>query len=193
MEIFEEKISHAAKVVRDGGIIIFPTDTAYGIGCRVDNQQAVSRLFEIRRRPLAQPTPVLVSSVVMAREWFGQTSDLVEKLMDRYWPGALTIIAPCRNPLVAKLVCGPGPTIGLRQPDHETALEIISRVGVPILGPSANFHGGPTPFSVAGLNPELVKLVDAVIDGETRASGVSTVADCTGSHPLILRQGAVRL
>ncbi len=184
-------VKEAVRVLNRGGIIIYPTDTAFGIGCRIDRHEAVERLFSIRRRPLSQATPVLVASAEMALPYFDQPSDIVRRLMREYWPGALTIVAPCQKNLIYSPIRGGGEKVGLRMPNHETALAIIKAVGVPILGPSANFHGQPTPYTQADLDPELVGRVDLVVGGECQLRKVSTVIDCSFNPPRILRQGAV--
>ncbi len=186
-------IEEAITIVKNGGIVIFPTDTAFGIGCRMDDKNAVDRLFEIRRRPLTQATPVLVDSEAMGLPYYTDPSKIVRRLMKKYWPGALTIIAKCKKKLVYSPIRGAGETIGLRMPNHETALGLIRGVGVPILGPSANFHGQPTPYRYEDLDPELIKLVDFVIPGTCSLGNVSTVVDCSVDPYRILRQGAVHL
>lgn len=186
-------IEEAVKVVKNGGIVIYPTDTAFGIGCRMDDKKAVDRLFAIRRRPLTLATPVLVASETMSLPYCLNPSEIVRRLMKKYWPGALTIIVSCKKMLVYSPIRGSGKTIGLRMPDHKTALELIQAVGVPILGPSANFHGLPTPYRFEELDPELVKLVDFVVYGECMAGNVSTVVDCSAKPYRIIRQGAVIL
>lgn len=183
----------AGEIVKNGGIIIFPTDTAFGIGCRIDNHAAVDRLFRIRRRPIAQAMPVLVSSIPMALTYYLDVTDIVRHLMKEYWPGALTIVAPCKINAIYSPIRGGGKNIGLRMPNHPTILEIIKRVGVPVLGPSANFHGDPTPYSAADLNPELVKLVDYVLPGECTVKQPSTVVDCSVTPYKIIRSGAVAI
>ncbi len=177
----------------DGGIVIYPTDTAFGIGCRIDRPDAVDQLFALRRRSLTQATPVLVSSEEMALAYFDNPSEIVRRLMKEYWPGALTIVAKCKKNLIYSPIRGGGETIGLRMPDHEIPLAIIRGVGVPILGPSANFHSAPTPYREVDLDPELVKLVDLVIPGKCKVDNVSTVVDYSVSPYKILRQGAVKL
>ncbi|MCX6793993.1 MAG: L-threonylcarbamoyladenylate synthase [Candidatus Gottesmanbacteria bacterium] len=181
------------EIIKNGGIIIYPTDTAFGIGCRIDNHAAADRLFTIRRRPIAQAMPVLVSNIQMSLSYYLDPSDVVRRLMKDYWPGALTIVAPCKTNAVYSPIRGGGKNIGLRMPNHPTILEIIKRVGVPILGPSANFHGDPTPYSTGDLNPELVKLVDYVVQGECTLRRASTVVDCSVEPYTIIRQGAVIL
>lgn len=186
-------IPSAVEVLLGGGIIIYPTDTAFGIGCRLDRPDAVDRLFAIRRRPLSQATPVLVSSKEMAQEYFQNVSPIIRLLMDKYWPGALTIVSQCQQEKIYSPVRGGRTTIGLRMPNHVIALAIIKQGGVPILGPSANFHGEATPFFQKDLDHELVKLVNLVVPGESSVHTVSTVVDCTGPSPHIIRQGGVSI
>lgn len=189
-----EQILEAIKILKAGGIIIFPTDTAFGIGCRIDDEEAIKKLFKIRKRPETQATPVLVSGLEMAKEYLQSISnDIKEKLIDKYWPGALTIILPCQTDKVPSLVRGGGDTLGIRMPNHPASLEIIKNVGVPILGPSANFHGKKTPYTFEDLDPELVKLVDYVVRGECATKQHSTVIDCSVEPWKILRQGAVKI
>lgn len=187
-------VNEAIEILKQGGIVIYPTDTAFGIGCRIDDEAAVKRLFKIRKRPLTQATPVLVDSADMAQKYFlSPLPDNVRRLMKKFWPGALTIVYPCKKDLVPPLVRGNGENIGCRMPNHEVALKLISRVGVPILGPSANFHGQTTPYSYNELDEELVKFADDIISGECKTGNVSTVVDCSVDPWKILRQGAVTL
>lgn len=186
-------MTNIQSVLDEGGIIIFPTDTAFGIGCRIDRLSAVDRLFRIRKRPLTQATPVLVASIDMALTYLDSPTDIVRHFMERYWPGALTIIAPCKTNIVHSPIRGGGKNLGVRMPDHEVALAIIRGVGVPILGPSANFHSAPTPFQFTDLDQNLTKLVDFVVPGNCKIGNVSTVVDCSVEPYKIIRQGAVRL
>lgn len=187
-------LEKAVEIIKQGGIVIFPTDTAFGVGCRIDDEKAVARLFEIRKRPLEQATPVLFDSVERVREFVLPFSPDVEGLMKKYWPGALTIVLDCIEKNVPSLVRGGGKTIGVRVPDHEMIRQLILEANVPILGPSANFHGEKTPYKFEALDKELIKLVDFVLEGETKGESlISTVVDCTNSPWKIVRQGAVNL
>ncbi|HSA83634.1 MAG TPA: L-threonylcarbamoyladenylate synthase [Patescibacteria group bacterium] len=189
-----DQIKEAIKIVQKGGVIIFPTDTAFGIGCRIDDEEAIKRLFAIRKRPETQATPVLVSGWDMAEEYISKIpEEVLEKLIKPFWPGALTIVLPCKTEKVPELVRGKGNNLGVRMPNYEIALEIIRGVGVPMLGPSANFHGEKTPYSFEDLNPELVRLVDYVVQGECSVKLASTVVNCTVKPWKILRQGAIEL
>lgn len=187
-------LGQAIKILKEGGIVIYPTDTAFGMGCRIDSPKSIERLFTIRKRPSTQATPVLVSSVAMAEKYFfSPLSDNVRRVMKNYWPGALTIVYKCKMDQAPLLVRGGGKTIGLRMPNHKIPLEIIGKLGVPILGPSANFHGKATPFEYSQLDKELIKLIDYVVEGKCSIGNVSTVMDCTSIPFQIIRQGAVNV
>ena|SRR3989344_431063 len=187
-------IKDAIKVLRDGGIVIFPTDTAFGIGCRIDDEKAIEKLFRIRQRPKDQATPVLVDSLEMAKDYLSPIpKDVIDELIKPYWPGGLTIVLPCRIDKVPKLVRGGGKTIGVRIPDNPVILEIIKGVGVPILGPSANFHGEKTPYRFEDLDKDIVKLVDYVVFGECSVKQASTVIDCSINPWKVIRKGAIKI
>jgi len=190
----KDQIKKTIRILNEGGIVIFPTDTAFGIGCRIDNKKAINRLFKVRKRPANQPVPVLVSSIEMAEKYLTSLPiDVKEKLIDIYWPGSLTIILPCKNDLIPSLVRGGGNTLGVRMPNHEALLKIIEKIGVPLLGPSANFSNGKTPYDMVSLDQEIIKLVDFVLEGETKDKKVSTVIDCSIKPWKIIRDGAIIL
>ncbi len=189
----KDPLKYAIEVFKNGGIVIYPTDTAFGIGCRIDNRKAVDRLFAIRKRPVTQAMPVLVSSISQALPYLDSPSDIVRHLMKTYWPGALTIITPCKINTIYSPIRGGGKTIGIRIPDHPDIRSVIAAVGVPILGPSANIHGEKTPYAFEDLDPVLTKQVDYVLRGTCKEKNASTVVDCTVDPFRIVRQGAVRL
>lgn len=187
-------IEQAIQVLKEGGIVIFPTDTAFGIGCRIDDEKAIKRLFKIRTRPLTQATPVLVENLEMAQAYLENIPpEVIDRFIKPYWPGALTVILYCNKVKVPVLVRGGGETLGVRIPSHPIALEIIRGVGVPILGPSANFHGEKTPYRFEDLDKKLVKLVDYVVGGNCTLKQQSTVIDCSKRPWQITRKGAVEL
>src|SRR3989344_3568415 len=190
----EVQLEKAIKILKQGGIVIFPTDTAFGIGCRMDDENAVARLFKIRKRPETQATPVLIDNLEMAQEYLEPIPMKVrEQLMDKYWPGALTIILRCDNKKVPKLVRGGKNTLGIRLPDHPVTRALIQGVKVPLLGPSANFHDGRTPFMLEDLDNELVQLVDFIVPGRCKGKTVSTVIDCSVKPWRVVREGALRI
>ncbi len=176
-----DNINKAITVLNQGGIVIFPTDTVWGIGCLLDKPESIKKLYKIRKRPENQAFPVLVSSVDQAKEYYQPMPGEVEELLNKHWPGGLTVVYFAKN----------SGTIGLRMPNHQDLLYLINSVGVPVLGPSANFHGEKTPVSFSDLNPELVKLADFVLPGKSLGGQSSTVIDCTQKPWKTLRQGAV--
>ncbi len=185
-------IQEAVTVVREGGIIIFPTDTAFGIGCRMDDEQAVEKLFSLRNRPSRQAVPVLFNSVDMVRSYVQEIPSAVnETLIDAYWPGALTIILPAHLKKVPALVRGGGIGIGCRIPSHQIPLTLIDELEVPLIGTSANFSGAETPYQMSDIDPRLLNLVDYVVPGTTTIRNESTVINCLEEPWVIVRQGAV--
>jgi L-threonylcarbamoyladenylate synthase len=187
----EEHIKKAVQILKEGGVVIFPTDTAFGIGCRVDDEEAVKKVFSIRKRPTTQAVPVLCSSVEMVKEYVTDFPEKVRSLIDRYWPGALTVILPAQLEKTPSLVRGGGITIGTRIPNHASTLEMIRGLNVPIIGPSANFHGDPTPYEMADIDPRLYNLVDYIVPGVCSVKKESTVIDCSEEKFKIIRKGAL--
>jgi len=187
-------LKKGVSIIKKGGIVIFPTDTAFGIGCRIDDEKAVKKLFDMRKRPQDKPAPVLIDSIEMAEEFSEKIpSDVLENLIKPFWPGALTIILNCNKKKVPCLVRGGGNTLGFRMPDNKLALGLIKGVGVPILGSSANFSNGKTPFKESDLDKKLIKLVDFVLPGATKEHKTSTVIDCSKKPWKVLRKGAVEI
>jgi L-threonylcarbamoyladenylate synthase len=188
-----DHVEKAIKVLKSGGVVIFPTDTAFGIGCRIDDEAAVKRLFTLRRRPEEKAPPVLVGSLEMARKYLLPVpQDVVDQLMKPFWPGALTIVLRCQVDKVLPMV-RKNDTFGVRVPDHATTLAIINGLGVPIIGSSANFPGEKTPYRFEDLDQELVRLVDYVVPGVCKAQLASTVIDATQTPWKILRQGPIQI
>lgn len=185
-------LDESITIVRSGGILIFPTDTAFGIGCRIDRADSIEKLYRIRKRPIMQAMPVLADSQKMAVLYYRQpVPQKIIQLMVRFWPGALTIVYYADEDKVPLIVRGGTKTIGIRVPDNDRIRTVIRSVGVPVLGPSANFHSEPTPYRFTELNPNLIKLSDAVLIGECKTGKASTVIDCTEEPFKIIRQGAL--
>jgi L-threonylcarbamoyladenylate synthase len=183
-------LNKAIRIVKEGGIIIYPTDTAFGIGCRIDDEKTVRKLFKLRKRPDEKAVPILISGIKMAEKYV-EIDDKFKKLTSKYWPGGLTVVA--KNKSVLKVVRGGGETVGVRMPKHSSILQLIRKVGVPIVGCSANFAGGQTPYKLSDLDFELIGLVDFVLPGRSSIKKPSTVVDCSGKNIKILRQGAVKV
>ncbi len=183
----EAAIASAVAALKAGDIVGMPTDTVYGLAADPWETGAVDRLFRIKGRPRAVELPVLVAGVEQALELATAVPIVAHRLMEEHWPGALTLVLPRRPDLVADLGEDDA-TIGVRCPAHAVPLAVCRRLG-PIASTSANLHGAP-PATTATEVATLPGL-DLVIDGGTCAGQPSTVVDCTGAEPRILRQGAV--
>lgn len=177
-------VARAAARLRAGAVIAFPTDTLYGVGARAADPLAVTRLYQVKRRPSGQPMVWLVSDRQQV-ERFAIVSSAAAELMARFWPGPLTLVLP-------PPVGSDGPTIAVRAPNHEVALSLLTSLGEPIASSSANTAGRPPPVDadqvIAGLGEELELVLDG---GPCRIGQPSTILDLSGATPRILRQGAI--
>jgi len=190
-----KKLQKAVEVFKNGGIVIFPTDTAIGIGCRIDDEAAVKKIFKIRKRSENKPLLVLVDSVEMAEKYVNPIPKKVkDELIKPFWPGKLTIILKCNPDKVPFPVRDERNTLGVRFPDNSRLLRLIKEVGVPIVAPSANFSGEKTPFKFEDLNPDLIKKANFILNEEMGlGKSLSTVVDCTVKPWKIIRKGAVKI
>ncbi len=188
----QNKITQAITVLNQGGIIIFPTDTAFGIGCRLDNIDSITRLYKIKNRPFSKAVPILCDSIQMVKRYLSSPlPNIVRQIMSEYWPGGLTIVYRANNIMSPLLVRGGGNNLGVRIPNHDIPAQIIKEIKVPLLGPSANFTNFPTPFTLKELDDKLVRKVDLVINGVCSLKKPSTVVDFSKTSYKIVRQGAV--
>jgi len=191
-------LKKAVTIFKNGGVVIFPTDTVYGIGCRFDDQKATERIYQIKKTPKNQKFPILVSSIGQVRK-LAKVGKVAQKLIEKYWPGGLTIILPSRHPERERRIYSDSSAtpqndtskVGFRMPDSDFIRSLINKVGVPIIGTSANFYGQMPAKSFKDLDPKLVGLADFVIKGECQGGIESTVVDVTVDSPKILRKGAV--
>ena len=185
-------IERAASILRAGGLVAFPTDTVYGLAADVRNPQAIERLFAAKGRDFNKAIAVLVGSVEALPAIFDMQSGRVElamRLAAHFWPGALTLVAARAADLPE--ILSPLPTVGVRMPNHAWALALLRQVG-PLATTSANRSGAANPLSAEDVLAQLDGRVDLVVDGGASAIGLpSTVVDCTGVEPKILRQGAI--
>lgn len=191
----KDSVQQAIKILKQGGIVIFPSDTTFVISCRMDNSRAVRKLFKIRKRSKNKAVLVLADSLEMAQEYVWPIDNDVRKnLIEKFWPGPLTIVLRANLKKVDQLVRGEGKTLGIRIPHHKLSLLLVKEVGVPLLGPSANFQGEKTPFRFEELNNDLISLVDFVLPGTTNNyKKPSTIIDCSINPWKILRKGVVEI
>jgi L-threonylcarbamoyladenylate synthase len=187
----KDNIKAAAQIIKTGGIVVFPTETVYGLGCDPLNTQAVQRLLTIKG-DRKKPFPVLVASLDEANR-IAKISDNGKKLATKFWPGPLTIVSPKKEALDGVVTFGLN-TVGLRTPNNQVALNLIELSGGLLIGSSANLTAEEPPQSVSEMSKELIEKVDLVLDDGPTTEGIpSTVVDLTLDNPEILREGPVSL
>jgi L-threonylcarbamoyladenylate synthase len=185
-------IEQALQVLGDGGLVVFPTDTVYGVGASVEKPDAVARLYVAKGRPLERAIPVLVSGEEAVEKLVTRVGQAARVLMRRFWPGPLTIVLPAAEWLPEEIVRNTG-SVGVRMPDHSVALQLIEQSGGALATTSANRSGQPETLRAVDAASEIGDRVELVLDGGESPGGVpSTVvkleADGTWT---ILRHGAI--
>lgn len=186
----EVAITAATSAVQSGQLVVIPTDTVYGIGCDAFDADAVHRLLAAKGRGRDVPPPVLIGEM---RTLDGIATDIepyVRDLVERFWPGALTVVVRAQPSLAWDLGETQG-TVAVRMPDDEIALAVLKETG-PMAVTSANLHGSPAATSVLDAATQLGSAVEVYVDGGPRTSQApSTILDCTGPAPIVLRHGAI--
>lgn len=183
----EKKVKFAAEIIRSGGLVVYPTDTLYGLACDALNKEAIARVFEVKKRPISTPLPIAVNDLKMLKK-YAFVDERAEKIAKRFLPGALTIIL--KKKALPDILTSGLDSIGIRIPDNEIALKLIGYSGVPITTTSANISGKKPPISVEEVI-EQIKDIDVILDyGELESRLPSTILDLTGK-PKILREGKI--
>jgi L-threonylcarbamoyladenylate synthase len=182
-------LRHAVDILNHGGLVVFPTDTVYGLAALPYQSEFVERLYVVKGRNSARAIALLISDPGELAQVSNGPSATAMRLAKRFWPGPLTLIVT-RNPSLPD-VLSPQPTIGVRIPDHPVALELLRMTG-PLAVTSANLSGQDNTNTAQEALGQLRGRVDLVIDGGRTPGGIpSTVVDCTGSEPVILREGPI--
>ena len=187
----KENIEIAAKIIRDGGLVAFPTETVYGLGADAMNADAVGRIYEAKGRPSDNPMIVHISRASDIGQMTRMLSPQIVEIIDNFWPGPLTIVVK-KRPEVPDRTTGGLDTVAVRLPDNEIAQALISASCCPIAAPSANLSGGPSPTRAKDVIADMMGRVDAIIEGDDCRVGIeSTVLDLSGEEPTILRPGII--
>jgi L-threonylcarbamoyladenylate synthase len=189
----EDEIRHAARLIRDGKLVAFPTETVYGLGANALDVEAVRRIYTAKGRPASSPLIVHVAEIAMAKQLAAEWPELAQRLAARFWPGPLTLVVP-KNPSVPDLVTAGLPAVGLRVPAHPVALRLIQLAEVPVAAPSANRFMQLSPTTAEHVRTGLGDRVDMILDGGPTSVGIeSTVVSLTGKRPVVLRPGMIGL
>lgn len=178
MKVSRALIKKAAAVIKNGGLVGFPTETVYGIAADPKNKKAVARLNKIKKRPKGKPYTLHIAYKKDVYKYVSKLSPLAKKIIKEYWPGPLTIVLKNKN----------GKKIGFRMPENKIALALIRAVGKPIIAPSANISGQKSPVSASEVCVGLEMILDG---GNTRYKKDSTILDLSVAHPKILREGCL--
>ena len=188
----EENIAQAAEIIKNGGLVAFPTDTVYGLGANVYDSHAVAGIFKAKERPLFDPLISHIAEIDFLQE-YAQTDERVLALAHHFWPGPLTFVLKRKdtNPSI-DLACAGLTSMAVRMPNHPVALNLIKKSGVPIVAPSANRFKTVSPTTAQHVYDSLGNRVDMILDGGACRIGVeTTIIDLTGKNITILRAGGL--
>ncbi len=187
----DKAFSRCRDVIRAGGVIVYPTDTFYGLGADPRNPGAVRRLFTIKGRQPDQPILLLIRDSNEVREWAAEITPRAEGLMKKFWPGPLTLVFKARPEVMAELT-GRAGTIGLRVPGNALTRQLLAYLGIALTGTSANVSGRPSPLTAREAADTIGGMVDLVLDGGGSEGGnPSTVVDVSADGATVIREGAI--
>ncbi|MBN7273668.1 threonylcarbamoyl-AMP synthase [Ligilactobacillus pobuzihii] len=184
--------SQAAEEIKLGELVAFPTETVYGLGADATNEQAVKRVYLAKGRPSDNPLIVTVSSPEMAADYIADYGEYGHELIKTFWPGPLTIVFKIKPGSLSPVVTGGLTTAAFRMPENETTRKMIAEAGVPIVGPSANSSGKPSPTTAQHVFHDMEgKIAGILDDGPTKVGVESTIIDLSASKPAVLRPGGI--
>ncbi|MFM9903492.1 MAG: L-threonylcarbamoyladenylate synthase [Pyrinomonadaceae bacterium] len=185
--------TEAAEFVKRGGIAAFPTETVYGLGASVFDESAIAAIFEAKRRPADNPLIAHIADLAQIKSITSKVTENAEKFIDVFFPGPLTIVLP-KSDAVPKIATAGLDTIGIRMPRFDIARQFIEACGTPVVAPSANLSGRPSPTTWQAVAEDLDGRIDCILMAEATEIGLeSTVVDCSGAVPILLRAGSVSL
>ncbi len=183
----------AARYIREGGIVAFPTETVYGLGANIFDERAIARIFEAKRRPADNPLIAHVSSVNQIADLASDVTKSARTFIERFFPGPLTVVLR-KTETVPLMATGGLETIGVRMPGNEIAKAFLRFCDTPVVAPSANLSGRPSPTTWQSVHEDLDGRIDCILQGSSTEVGLeSTVVDCTVDPPVVLRAGAISL
>lgn len=186
-----DAISHALKILNRGGLVAFPTDTVYGVGALAFNAPAVESIYAAKDRPVEKAIPILIGNPEDLDKVTADIPPIAAKLAARFWPGPLTLVVP-KHPDLPDVV-STAPTVGVRVPDHPVARALLHAAG-PMAVTSANISGEASPRTAGEVSRQLSGRIPLILDGGETPGGIpSTVVNCLGTEPVILREGPVTL
>ncbi len=187
----QEQVERGISILKQGGIVAFPTDTVYGLGAWADNEPAVERIYRVKERRRNMALPLLLADVSQISQVAEPVPEIAWLLIRNFLPGALTLVLYKSNSLPDIITAG-GRTVAIRIPAHPIPVALAEGVGAPIVGTSANLSGKPTTLTADEVQSQFGDKIDLIIDGGRCPGGrESTIVDVTGEIPVILREGAI--
>lgn len=190
--LIEENLDEVANAILNGKIVVFPTDTVYGIGTNAYNEKACERIYEVKGRPQYKPLSVLISDISMLKEMVEVISPIEQKLIDTFWPGPLTIKFKKRDDSLPDIVSSGDGYLRIRLINKGIAYKLIKKTGVPIVAPSANLSGSVTGTKIKNIVNELGDKVDYILDcGDIENDTVSTIVQVENEKVIVIREGKI--
>lgn len=191
--ILTTSAARAAKIIKNGGLVAFPTETVYGLGANVFDEKAVEKIFEAKMRPNDNPLIAHIGNLNQINLLASEINDTAQKFIDAFFPSPLTLVLP-KTKKVPLIATAGLETIGVRMPNHKLAQEFLQACETPVVAPSANLSGKPSPTTWEAVFEDLNGRIDCILQGEQTIVGLeSTVVDCSSETPLVLRTGAITL
>ncbi|MCP4668747.1 MAG: threonylcarbamoyl-AMP synthase [Deltaproteobacteria bacterium] len=188
---FQEAIEKASQCLKSGGLVVYPTESFYGLGADATNQGAIERLFAVKKRPPDRPVLILIASTAMLTQYVDSLPPVAHQLMHAFWPGGLTLVFEA-GPMIPSLLTANTGKIGVRLSSNPVATALTKALGTPVTGTSANISGEPACRSGKEVLSSLGEGVDIILDGGMTPGGMgSTILDVTADPPHILREGMV--
>jgi len=187
----QRQVERGISILKQGGIVAFPTDTVYGLGACANLPSAVERVYQVKERPRNMALPLLLAHTSQISEIAEPVPPVAWLLARSFLPGALTIVLP-RSKSVPDIITAGGTTVAIRIPAHPVPVALVEGLGAPIVGTSANLSGQPSALTADGVYSQFGGEIDLVIDGGRCSGGrESTIVDVTGETPVVLREGAI--
>lgn len=192
-QIDETKIEEIANAIKEGKLIIFPTDTVYGIGTNAYNEEACKKIYEIKGRPSCKPLSILISDISMIEDLVENISPTEQKIIEKFWPGPLTMKFKKRKGILPDIISAGDEYVRIRLIKNGLIYKIIEKAEVPVVAPSANISGHPTGIKINNIIKELGGKVDYILDcGDYKSDEPSTIVQLEDEKVVVIREGKIK-
>ena len=193
-EINIDELEEVAEIIRNGGVVIFPTETVYGIGGNALNTETIKKIYEVKKRPSSKPLSILVKDKDEIEKYAQITSEIEKKIIDNFMPGPITLVLKKKENIIPEIVTAGNDTIGVRIPNNNIIAQVLKSCSLPIAAPSANISGQPSSTKLEDVIDDFNGKVDAMIDGgECTEKVSSTVVQVVDGKVRILREGVITI